>query len=257
VILSAHPADAYNQGTAALLAAAAEAQVVCVNPRGVGGSTPLPPGVRYTLEDMVDDLDAVRVALGISRWTFWGLSGGGWLAQLYARRHAAALDAIVLESACACFRERLADPECLASPFHPRWHPALASAGLLSEASGAALGDDDESEWTELPDVGQIFRRRNGPALLISPLPQLPPALMRIMPRLFAFDSRAWLTELDLPTLVVCGSVDPIVPLRHGRALHEAIRGAELVIVEGAGHVPVTERRVEVADSVRRFLAQL
>ncbi|MEH0510361.1 alpha/beta hydrolase [Streptomyces sp. B21-106] len=38
------------------------------------------------------------------------------------------------------------------------------------------------------------------------------------------------------PTLVVHGDHDPVLPLPHGRALREAIPGAELLVLEGAGH---------------------
>lgn len=42
--------------------------------------------------------------------------------------------------------------------------------------------------------------------------------------------------DIDVPTLVVHGDHDPVVPLPHGNALRDAIPGAELLILEGAGH---------------------
>ncbi|NEB02736.1 alpha/beta hydrolase [Streptomyces sp. SID13726] len=42
--------------------------------------------------------------------------------------------------------------------------------------------------------------------------------------------------SIKAPTLVVHGDHDPVLPLPHGHALHEAIPGAELLILEGAGH---------------------
>jgi pimeloyl-ACP methyl ester carboxylesterase len=52
---------------------------------------------------MADDLEAVRRALGIASWTIWGMSGGSMVAQVYARRHPDALQALVLDSAGPCF----------------------------------------------------------------------------------------------------------------------------------------------------------
>jgi pimeloyl-ACP methyl ester carboxylesterase len=42
--------------------------------------------------------------------------------------------------------------------------------------------------------------------------------------------------DIHAPTLVVHGDHDPVFPLAHGRALRDAIPGAQLLILEGAGH---------------------
>jgi pimeloyl-ACP methyl ester carboxylesterase len=44
------------------------------------------------------------------------------------------------------------------------------------------------------------------------------------------------LSSISAPTLVVHGSADPIFPIAHGKALAEAIPGARLLCLEGAGH---------------------
>jgi proline iminopeptidase len=243
-LCAAHPAEALGEGAVELLATASGVPVVSVSPG------------RSTLEEMVDDLEAVRRDLGVERWAFWGMSGGGWLAQIYAHRYPDALTGIIVEGACPCFRERLADPACVLSPFYPAWRAALEKAGLLDPESHREAGDADETEWIEIPGVGSVFRRREGPALLVSPMP-VSDGMRRVMPRLWAFDSRDWLSTVDTPTLVLAGTADPVVPLAHARAVHERIAGSRWVAVEGAGHVPVAEKRPEVAESVRAFLAKL
>jgi pimeloyl-ACP methyl ester carboxylesterase len=42
--------------------------------------------------------------------------------------------------------------------------------------------------------------------------------------------------DIAAPTLVVHGDHDPLLPLPHGEALRDAVRGAELLVLEGAGH---------------------
>jgi pimeloyl-ACP methyl ester carboxylesterase len=241
-VCAAHPAEPLGENAVELLSAASGARVVCVSPR------------RLTLEEMVDDIEAVRRSLGVVRWVFWGMSGGGWLAQIYAHRHPDALAGIIVEGACACFRERLADPACLLSPFYPAWHAALERAGLLDPESHREAGSADDVEWVEIQGVGTVWRRRNGPALLVSPLP-LSDGMRRAMPALWVFDSRAWLPTIQVPALVLSGTADLIVPVAHARAVHEAIAGSIWVAVEGAGHVPVVEKRGEVNAAVRSFLA--
>lgn len=218
MIGAAHPVDRFDADTAQLLSRVAQASVTCVNPR-----------LGVSLDEMVEDLEAARRSHGIERWTFWGMSGGGWLAQLYAHRHPASLDAIIIESADASFRARLADPACILSPAHPLWATGLAGASVIQE---------------------------DGQVLLASPVP-LSPAMQDAIPAFLAFDSRPWLASLQVPTLVIAGASDPIAPLAGVRAVADAIPGARFVEIPGAGHVPTIEGRPEVAAAVRTFLADL
>ncbi len=251
VVCAAHPAAAFGVDTVALLAGSAPAGVVCINPRGIGGSTPAGPA---PLEQMVDDMEGARGELGLGPWVFWGMSGGGWLAQIYAHRHPQGLRGIIVESACLCFRERLADPGCALSPFFPAWRDALGARGLYAEGSHARPSSGDDTEWIDVAGVGQVFRRRGGPALLVSPLAVDAP-MRRAMPILWTFDARAWIGTVRVPTLVIAGSADPVVPLARVRAVHEAVAGSRFFVADGGGHVPTAERRADVAGAVRSFLA--
>ncbi len=67
-------------------------------------------------------------------------------------------------------------------------------------------------------------------------------------------DSSAVLADLAVPVLVVCGTEDAIVPLEESRALAAAIGGAELVELEGTGHLPNLERPQEFSACVGQFL---
>ena len=49
-------------------------------------------------------------------------------------------------------------------------------------------------------------------------------------------DRRSQLANLDIPTLVIHGTEDPIIGLRHDKATADAIPGAELLVVEKLGH---------------------
>lgn len=259
LICAAHPADAFGSDTVGLLQDIAHARIVCVNPRGLGESSRLTPARSGALEQMVDDVEAARVALGLGPWVFWGMSGGGWLGLIYARRHPDALAGLILESIDASFRVRLADPACVLSPQHPAWRQTLVAAGLLAErVSGERAATDPQAdyEWIEVPAVGTVLRERGGAAVLVSPI-ELSPEMQRILPALLAVDERASLPTLGLPALVICGDADPIVPLAHARALHDALPDSVLVEISGGGHVPSTERRPEVAAAVGHFLAEL
>ena len=59
-----------------------------------------------------------------------------------------------------------------------------------------------------------------------------------------------------LPTLLVWGREDKIIPLSAGQAYGRAIAGSELLVLDNCGHRPEIERTSEFVNRVRGFLAQ-
>lgn len=245
-VASLHPIESMHEALP-LLSEVTDARVVCVNPRGVGRSSPHRDVRDATIDGMAADLDQVRQALGFPRWVIWGMSGGGVVAMASARWHPGGIEALILDSADPCFASTLADPACVLSPLHASWAGRV-PAPVDHDGTGPL-------DWTEVPEVGWVLRRGGGPALMISP--REPSEQMRqVMSSLLGFDARPWLAAIDVPILVLTGSADQVVPLAHARALHAAIPGASLAVIDGAGHVPITDRPGDVTDLVRRFLAQ-
>jgi pimeloyl-ACP methyl ester carboxylesterase len=248
-IAAAHPADVFGAETVALIARMAGTQGVTVSPRGIGGST---PSDHVSLEQMVDDLEAVRLQLNREPWIFWGMSGGGWLALLYAHRHPTGVAGIIVESACLCFRARLGDPACALSPYFPAWRDPLEREHLLRPGTHDQPRDLGDARWVDVAGVGQVLRASDGAALLCSPAP-LDAPMRRAMPAFWAFDARAWASSLHVPTLVLAGLADPVVPLARTRAVHDAIEGSSFLAVEG-GHVPTVREPAAIAAEVRKFV---
>jgi pimeloyl-ACP methyl ester carboxylesterase len=58
-----------------------------------------------------------------------------------------------------------------------------------------------------------------------------------------------------LPTLIVWGEDDPIIPAEHGRAAHAAIPGSRLEVFPGAGHFPHREAPARFAALLAEFVA--
>ncbi|MDH3753901.1 MAG: alpha/beta hydrolase [Acidimicrobiia bacterium] len=67
---------------------------------------------------------------------------------------------------------------------------------------------------------------------------------------LLDYDIRDRLAAISLPTTVVCGTRDLITPIGDNRAIADAIPGAELVSVPGAGHLVIWEAADIVAEAV-------
>jgi pimeloyl-ACP methyl ester carboxylesterase len=96
---------------------------------------------------------------------------------------------------------------------------------------------------SNLVDLGRERLREAGPDVLLGDLIACD-----------RFDVMGRLEEVDVPTLVVAGSADRLAPAKYAHYLAEHIPGARLVIVEGAGHMVMLERSLEVVAAVCAFL---
>jgi pimeloyl-ACP methyl ester carboxylesterase len=69
-----------------------------------------------------------------------------------------------------------------------------------------------------------------------------------------AFDAIDRLGEIRVPTLVIGGTADQLTPPKYAAFLAERIPGAQLALIEGAGHMVMLERETETARAVEKFL---
>jgi pimeloyl-ACP methyl ester carboxylesterase len=66
-------------------------------------------------------------------------------------------------------------------------------------------------------------------------------------------DARALLSTIDCPTIVIHGADDRLIPVAMGAEIARAVPGAELVIIEDAGHFAFLEQPEAMASAVARF----
>ena len=71
------------------------------------------------------------------------------------------------------------------------------------------------------------------------------------------FDICDHLPEIRVPTLILCGEQDRLTPLKYARHLDEEIPESALVLIEGAGHMVMLERPLEVNGAVEKYLVSL
>jgi pimeloyl-ACP methyl ester carboxylesterase len=62
--------------------------------------------------------------------------------------------------------------------------------------------------------------------------------------------------QIGIPTLILWGTEDRLIPVEAGRVMHERIPKSELVEFSGVGHVPMEEEPVRSAAAVRAFTAR-
>jgi pimeloyl-ACP methyl ester carboxylesterase len=72
-----------------------------------------------------------------------------------------------------------------------------------------------------------------------------------------AFDVSSRLAEILSPTLVLCGTRDQMTPSKYAIYLRDHIAGADLHLIEGAGHMVMVERPHAVGQALSTFLKKL
>jgi pimeloyl-ACP methyl ester carboxylesterase len=58
-----------------------------------------------------------------------------------------------------------------------------------------------------------------------------------------------------IPTLIIWGDRDDIIPVSHAHAAHHAIPGSQLVVIEGAGHFPQVEAPEQFVNALVDFIS--
>jgi pimeloyl-ACP methyl ester carboxylesterase len=172
-------------------------------------------------------------ALGLERAVVVGHSMGG---------------AIVLDLALH-YPDRLAGLILVGSGARLRVAPAILT-GILSDFEATI---DLVCDYAFGPSTTEQLKRLGRQRLLQTP----PQVIHGDYAACDAFDVMEQLGEVCCPTLVICGTADRLTPPKYSVYLRDHIPGAELVLVDGAGHMAMLEKPEVVARAVSEFIASL
>ena len=209
----------------------------------------LPARPVYRLDDMADDALGVLSALGIARAHLVGVSMGGMVAQILAARHpqrVLSLTSIMSSSGKRglpgpspnvrqALMQRPADPNDVDS--------IIEAAVALQQAIGSPA----------YPTPERQLRRRAARALRRC---YCPAGVLRQMLAITSAPERSeLLRSISVPTLVIHGAADPLVPLACGEDTAAQVPGACLEVIEGMGHdlpLQLNERMLALIDANAR-----
>ena len=192
-----------------------------------------PVSAPYLLSDMADDAVGLLDALGIDKAHVVGASMGGAIGQTLAIRHAQRLRTLTsIMATTGAPGLPPPTPEALAMLFKPT--PTDQAAYFESYRQTWKLlraGSFPLDEARDLARAGQIFARGLNPA-----------GVARQLTAIVASGSRKEaLAAVRVPTLVIHGDADPLVPVACGVDTAGSIPNASLLIIEGMGHaLPIT-----------------
>ena len=174
-----------------------------------------------------------------------GESFGGMHALHAALRHPDRVGRLVLANTSPAFGARRHRPRRLARHLaSPHWTqdspPAdIAAAGAHLQSRAPALGTDDVL------------------AMRVAGFARIPAAGLRAAVEcLPTHDVRDRLGEIAAPALVIAGELDAETPVAYSRLLFRGLPDAELVVLDGVGHLAVSEVPQTFNRLVRDFLGR-
>lgn len=217
---------------------AGEFAMVAYDKRGHGlsssGSTP------YSMDDHVDDLEALLSHLGLQKVILCGVSVGGMIAQGLAARRPEIVSGLVL-----CDTGHKIGSQDM-------WNDRIEmiETGGIEDLADVILERWFSPEFHE-EKPAELMGYHN--MLIRQPVEGYTGTCAAI--RDADFTEAA--TRIAVPTLCVVGDQDGSTPPELVRELSELIAGADFEIIKGAGHLPSIEQPEALSDLIRKFVAKM
>ena len=252
-----------------LLPLARDNKVVFIDERGSGQSQKLDDPSGYTIENMVEDVETVRQALGLGKISLLGHSYGGALAQAYALKYQANLTHLILGSTWSsskALNEIFVKMKQNMSPELRERIDKLEAAGLFGHGK-----DYEKNRYTNEYMIAAWgegyfpYLYQNHPDPDYDPVDNGKMAwdLYREMwgehgefiidGNLKSVEYTDRLASIKVPTLILVGDHDEADPSL-AQAMHEKIAGSKIVIFPKAGHMTFVDDTGMFIQTVDDFL---
>jgi pimeloyl-ACP methyl ester carboxylesterase len=218
-------------------------EILAVDLPGHGHSGPLPPAVDSTPEALADAVEREMLGAGFDTAHFAGNSLGGWISLELARRGRARTVTAISPAGLGHARERQWGAGILRGM---RW------LAVNAPAPEALLRNPVTRSLLAGPSMARPWRKDPDELIEESELYASCPGLPATLPHTFNAQPRG-LTTLDVPVLILWGTLDLILLPRQGRRFERLIPASELRYVRGIGHVPMSDAPELLARAIAEF----
>jgi pimeloyl-ACP methyl ester carboxylesterase len=215
-----------------------EFELITYDHRGVGASSRLEGAI--TISEMADDAVGLLDALELDSAHVLGISMGGMVAQELALAHPERVRTLALGCTyCGGESSVATPPEVLRRLTETMMSGdrqlALRTAFEINVSAAAAEDADMYARFQAAAAERQVAI----------------PVIMAQLQACLAHDTDARLALLEMPTLVVHGTEDQLLPVENGRRIASLVPGARLEIFDGVGHLFFWERPQASAELIR------
>lgn len=227
--------------------------VFLVNLKEAGSSSKVKERDELSMVETVDDLEAIREALGFEHWSFAGHSTGGMLGLVYAIKHSDSLKRLLVGGASATnnYMEHKDSIYCHENPNNKRLREIFSI--LNSSESTREERIQVNREWIEMslydpsrfdeyfskPSSGKVVQKR------------LDYYSYKVLP---TYDIREDLAKIQTTTLVYCGKYDSQCPLVYSEEIYKLISDSKLYVFERSNHTPYLEEKEKFNEMLKDFV---
>jgi pimeloyl-ACP methyl ester carboxylesterase len=208
--------------------------VIRYDHRDTGRSTSYELGhIHYSVEDLADDAFYVLDGYGVQSAHLVGMSLGGFLAQLMALKYPQRVKSLTLIAS-----EPLADSDPTIAGIDPSVLEYHAKNSELDWANRESVIDYQIGAWRLMSGSAHPFDESAIRELAAADFDRTPSPMTTFNHALLQ-GGEQWfnrLHEITVPTLVIHGTEDPVLPYAHSLALQAEIQDAVLLPLPGTGH---------------------
>lgn len=206
------------------------------------GLSDKPVDTDYTIREFVKVVAGFMRNAGITQASLVGHSLGGYIAAQLAIEHSTLVDKLVL-----------VDPSGMLDGPTPLLQQYLDAAMNPSRQAVRAVFEQLVADPIRIPDVlvdGFIYRI-NQPGVRHA----FKSAFDNSVYTQIGIEKLKQIGESKIPTMIIWGMHDNLIPIKYLRTFQETIIGSQTVIVEDAGHAPFAEKPAVVSEILRQFIA--
>lgn len=215
-------------------------RIILIENRGVGRSDVPPPP--YSIATMAADVKTVMDAAGIDKARVFGISMGGMIAQEFTLNYPERVRCLVL--GCTNFGGKQVKPAA------PEVLEILKSRGNM-EPKEATLAMApfvyDSQTPRELVEEDLAIRLQWFPTVA---------GYFGQLGAILSWESRPRLSQIQIPTLIIHGETDELVPPENGRMIAELIPNSKLVMLANASHIFFTDQPQASLENMLTFLEE-
>jgi pimeloyl-ACP methyl ester carboxylesterase len=222
-----------------------ERRVIRFDLPGFGLTGPSPDGV-YTVESYVDTVLAVADSLGVQRFVLAGNSLGGYVAWATAVLHPQRVDRLILVDAAGYPYQSQSVPLAFRIARTPLLNVLMRDVlprGVVESSLRDVYGDPSRVTPELVDRYVELSIRAGNRAALVARIGQTKPGALADRVR-----------EIQVPTLILWGGKDRLIPLELGERFARDIRGSRLVVFDSLGHVPHEEDPARTVAAVLPFI---
>ena len=232
--------------------------IILFDQRGCGLSVPFGELEHNSTQDLIDDMERIRLHIGVEQWLLFGGSWGAALALLYAQKQPDKVRGMIIR---AVFLARQQDLEWFAKVgvnliYPEQWQRLLESIPehnrkeLISGLCTALWGNDEVAKrrvakewqaWGGQVALGNDYMPdRQNEHVTEKMVKQVGMELHYAKHHYFVTENQILencALLRNIPTVIIHGRQDLVCPIEAGMKLHQALPEADYIILPNAGHI--------------------